>query len=57
MLVTLRLQLSENGKEVTALSSTRGGSDCILGTIYPQSAEVLAQAAQGGGEVIIPGGI
>lgn len=57
MLVTLRLQLSENGKEVMALSSTRGGSDCILGTIYPQSAEVLAQAAQGGSEVIIPGGI
>jgi len=42
---------------VKALSCDRGGSGWILEKISSHSGGVLAQAAQGGGGVTIPGGI
>ena len=40
-----------------ALSYTRGGSGWILGKILRKKDEALAQAAQGGGGVTVPGGV
>ena len=41
-----------------ALSCARGGSGWILGKNYSQkSGEALAQTAQGGGGVTVPGGV
>ena len=44
--------------EAMASSCTKGGSDWLLGKILPRkSGEAVAQAAQGGGRVIIPGDV
>ena len=45
------------GGEVIASSCVRGGSGWILGNIHSQSEEAVAQAAQGGGGVTVPGGV
>ena len=40
-----------------ALNCTRGSSGWKLGSILRESSEAVAQAAQGGGAVTIPGGV
>jgi len=53
---TLLLWLCPLGLEV--ISCSRGGSDWTLGNFFlRKSGQAVAQAAQGGGGVSIPGGI
>ena len=56
--VSLFSKVTAVGQEIIALGCARGGSGWILGKNYSQkSGEALAQAAQGGGGVTIPGGV
>ena len=45
------------GGERMASSCSTGGSGWVLGNILRKSDDAVAQAAQGGGAVIIPGGV
>ena len=55
--VSLFSQVNGDRTKGQALSCRRGGSGWILGKISSLSVEALAQAAQGGGGVTIPGGV
>jgi len=52
------LSVDNGGTRVNGYSCARGSSDRMLGKIFlTRSVEAVAQAAQGGGGVTVPGGV